>query len=115
MEAINRKELKMQSYYTNSSYNSLFFNYKDNKNLSNSLWKTKKKELGAENKNYVYVNPELERIIRAKIECYGQKKSFTDHYLYFFSTVWYLSNVDRRYQAQTDCKTFAAGGKQIYH
>lgn len=88
----------MQPYYTNSSSNSLFFNYKDSKNLSNSLWKTKKKELGTENINFIYVNPKLEQIIRSKRECYGQKKSFTDHYLYFFSTVWYLSNVDRRYQ-----------------
>lgn len=46
--------------------------------------------------NYLYVNPVLHKFILRQKECYKPKKSFTFHYLYFYSTIWYLNNVDRR-------------------
>ncbi|MFY9154496.1 MAG: hypothetical protein WAO52_20935 [Prolixibacteraceae bacterium] len=56
-----------------------------------------KSEVGNEKFNYLYVNPVLHKFILHQPECYKPKKSFTFHYLYFYSSIWYLNNVDRRY------------------
>lgn len=45
----------------------------------------------------MYINPELQNLIRSKHECYGKNKNFTTDYLFFCSTIGYLKNVDRRY------------------
>jgi hypothetical protein len=50
--------------------------------------------------NCIYANPKLFDLLRTKPECYGSKKNFTYHYLYFCSTIWFLNNVDRRYQEE---------------
>lgn len=51
-----------------------------------------------ESLNYIYISKDLNSFISKQKECYGKNKSFVYHYLYFYGTIWYLSNVDRRYK-----------------
>lgn len=56
-------------------------------------------ELGNEPKdsqNYLYVNPGLVKIIKRKQREFSIRKDFTDHYLYFCSTIHYLLCADKR-------------------
>lgn len=48
--------------------------------------------------NYIYVNSNLKQKIRNKGRSIFKKKSFLYHYLYFCSTIYYLSHTDKRFK-----------------
>lgn len=50
--------------------------------------------------NFLYVNPGLVSFIRKKLREFDYRKNFTDHYLYFCSTINYLHHVDKRYKGK---------------
>ena len=48
--------------------------------------------------NYILVKPALVTLIKQKLRRRKLRSDFSEHYLYFCSTIFYLKNIDRRYE-----------------